>query len=166
MAERRVRVPFPSTVIKSLFTHCCVFLLLMSEPVRNVLMRNQTLTMFSINPLVHIYQENDRRTNRRTNLQASLHSQRRASCSKSAAGLLPCCHQADIRMRSHRLLRLDDNKSTAVSLFSRLCIHKLHASCFSNFLQICEYHVATRLNCSLMKSTKLLQIVDKLAASW
>ena len=27
--------------------------------------------------------------------------------------LLPCCHQADIRMRSHRLLRLDDNKSAA-----------------------------------------------------
>ena len=24
-----------------------------------------------------------------------------------------CCHQADIRMRSHRLLRLDDNKSAA-----------------------------------------------------
>ena len=42
-----------------------------------------------------------------------LHSQKRASCSKSAAGLLPCCHQADIRMRSHRLLRLDDNKSAA-----------------------------------------------------
>ena len=35
---------------------------------------------------------------------------KRASCSKSAAGLLPCCHQADIRMRSHRLLRLDDDK--------------------------------------------------------
>ena len=37
-----------------------------------------------------------------------------ASCSKSAVGLLPCCHQADIRMRSHRLLRLiNDNKSAA-----------------------------------------------------
>ena len=54
-----------------LHRHCCVFLLLMSEPVRNVQMRNQTLTMFAINPLVHIYEENDRRTN----LQASLHSQ-------------------------------------------------------------------------------------------
>ena len=32
---------------------------------------------------------------------------------KSVAGLLPCSHQADIRMRSHRLLRLDDNKSAA-----------------------------------------------------
>ena len=42
-----------------------------------------------------------------------LHSQKRASCSKSIAGLLLCCHQADIRMRSHRLLRLDDNKSAA-----------------------------------------------------
>ena len=37
----------------------------------------------------------------------------RASCTKPAAGLLPCCHQADIRMRSHRLLRLVDNKSAA-----------------------------------------------------
>ena len=33
------------------------------------------------------------------------------SCSQSAAGLLPCIHEADIRMRSHRLLRLDDDKS-------------------------------------------------------
>ena len=40
-------------------------------------------------------------------------SQKRASCSKSAAGLLLCSHQADIRMRSYRLLRLDDNKSAA-----------------------------------------------------
>ena len=36
---------------------------------------------------------------------ARLHSQKRASCSESAVGLLPCSHQADIRMRSHRLLR-------------------------------------------------------------
>ena len=31
----------------------------------------------------------------------------------SAAVLLPCCHQADIRMRLRHLLRLDDNKSAA-----------------------------------------------------
>ena len=42
-----------------------------------------------------------------------LHSKKRANCNKSAAGLLPCSHQDDIRMRSHRLLRLDDNKSAA-----------------------------------------------------
>ena len=42
-----------------------------------------------------------------------IHGQKRASCSKSAAGLLPCCRQADIRMRSHRLLRFDDNKINA-----------------------------------------------------
>ena len=42
-----------------------------------------------------------------------IHSQKSASCSKSAAGLLPCCHQADIRMRSHRLLRFDGNKFSA-----------------------------------------------------
>ena len=52
-----------------------------------------------------------------TNMQYStiqLHSQKCASCSKSAAGLLPCSHQADIRIRPHRMLaRLDDNKSAA-----------------------------------------------------
>ena len=47
----------------------------------------------------------------------AIHSRKRASCSKSAAGLLPCCYQADIRMRSHRLLRLDYNKSAASWLF-------------------------------------------------
>ena len=35
------------------------------------------------------------------------------NCSKSAVGLLPCCHQADIRMRSHCLLRFDGNKFAA-----------------------------------------------------
>ena len=42
-----------------------------------------------------------------------INGQKRASCIKSAAGLLPCSHQDDIRMRLHRLLRLDDNKSAA-----------------------------------------------------
>ena len=42
-----------------------------------------------------------------------LHRQKHASCSKSATGLLPYSHQADIRMSSHCLLRLDDNKSAA-----------------------------------------------------
>ena len=38
--------------------------------------------------------------------------------------LLPCCHQADIRMRSHRLLQLDDNKSAA-------SCQQAHACCLS-----------------------------------
>ena len=42
-----------------------------------------------------------------------LHSKKRASWGKSAVGLLPCSHQADIWMRLHRLLRLDDNKFAA-----------------------------------------------------
>ena len=64
-------------------------------------------------------------------------------CSKSAAGLSPCSlsacshqgDQADMRMRSHCLLRLDDDKS-AVScqhawckLMLRFLIHKLDATC-------------------------------------
>ena len=44
---------------------------------------------------------------------AFIHGQKRAICSKSAISLLPRCRQADMRMRSHRLLRLDDNKSAA-----------------------------------------------------
>ena len=40
-----------------------------------------------------------------------IHSQKRTSCSKSTACLLTGSHQADIRMRSHRLLRFDDNRS-------------------------------------------------------
>ena len=47
--------------------------------------------------------------------QSNLHSKKCASCSKSPAGLLSCCHEADIRMRSHRLLWLHDNKSAASS---------------------------------------------------
>ena len=46
-------------------------------------------------------------------ISRELHSQNRASCRKSVAGLLPCSHQDDIRMRSNPLLRLDDNKSAA-----------------------------------------------------
>ena len=42
-----------------------------------------------------------------------LHSEKCPNCNKSTAGLLPCNYQADIRMGSHRLLRLDDNKSAA-----------------------------------------------------
>ena len=44
---------------------------------------------------------------------SELHSQIRTSYSKSAAVLLPRSRQANIRMHSHRLLRLDDNKSAA-----------------------------------------------------
>ena len=43
------------------------------------------------------------------------HNQERASCSKSAVGLLPFSHQADIRMHSHCLPRLDENKPAASS---------------------------------------------------
>ena len=39
---------------------------------------------------------------------------KRTNCSKSAAGILPGSHQADtMRMHSHRLLGLDDNKAVA-----------------------------------------------------
>ena len=96
-----------------------------------------------------------------------LHSQKCPSCSKSAAGLLLCCHQADIRMRSHRLLRLDDNKSAAscqqdwCKLIIEVFIHKLDANCFNNLWQVCKYQVDTSLI-----FTDLLQLdeVNRLAA--
>ena len=43
----------------------------------------------------------------------NLHSQKWASYSKSAAGLLSCSHQGDTRIRSHRLFRCNGNKSAA-----------------------------------------------------
>ena len=65
-------------------------------------------------------------------------SSTQAETCRSAAGLLTFGHQADIRMRSHRLLRLDDNKSAAscqqagCKLVIEIFIHKLDASCSNN----------------------------------
>ena len=50
----------------------------------------------------------------------AIHSQKGTSCSKSVAGLLPCSHQANIRMRSHRLLQLDDNNSSLLQVVNGL----------------------------------------------
>ena len=47
------------------------------------------------------------------NILFNLHSQKWASCSKSAAGLLSCSHQGDISIRSHCLFRRYGNKSAA-----------------------------------------------------
>ena len=44
---------------------------------------------------------------------SAMRSEKHQSYSKSASGFLPCSRQAGIRMRSDRLLRLDDNKSVA-----------------------------------------------------
>ena len=82
--------------------------------------------------------------------EAHIHSQKRASWSKSAVGLLPCSHQDDIRMRSYRLLRLDDNKSAArcQQAWWKLIVktfHMLDASCVNNMQQVCKYQVATSL---------------------
>ena len=79
-----------------------------------------------------------------------VHRQKRASCSKSAVGLLPCSHQADIRMCSHCLLRLDDNKS------AESCEH---AWC-KFIVNVCKYQVSTSLI-----FTDLLQPVEHLQQS-
>ncbi len=61
-----------------------------------------------------------------------------------------CYHQVDIRMRSHRLLQLDDNKSvtSCCMLLNRLAaIYELRARlmqvvCFINLQQVCKYQDA------------------------
>ena len=67
-------------------------------------------------------------------------------------GFFPGSHQADIRMRSHCLPWLDDNKSAAscqhmldVSKLWKHFIHKLQSSCFNNFQRVCKYQVGTSL---------------------
>ena len=90
----------------------------------------------------------------------TLHRQKRASYSKSAAGLLPCCHQADIRMRSHRLLRLDDDKSAAScqQAWCKLIVKTFYPQVWCKLLQqVCKYQVATSLI-----FTDLLQLVGNL----
>ena len=76
---------------------------------------------------------------------------KRTSCSKSAAGLLLSSHQGDIRMRSQRLLRLDNNKSATscqqacCKLIVKTLIHKLDVNCF-NKQKLCKHQVASNSN--------------------
>ena len=83
-----------------------------------------------------------------------------ASCSKSAAGLLPCCHQDDIRMRSHRLLRLDDNKSAASCQHAwfKLIIGTLYSQAWCKVFQ--------QLAPSLQISSCNKSDFHRLAATW
>ena len=95
-------------------------------------------------------------------------SQKRVSCSKSAAGLLPFCHQADIRMRSHRLLLLDGNKSASscqqacCKLIVKTFYPQAGGKLFDNSQQACKYQDATSLI-----FTDLLQLyeVNRLATT-
>ena len=81
------------------------------------------------------------------------------------AGFLPGSHQADIWMRSHRLLWLDDNKSAAscqpawCKLILKLFVHKFDASRFNNLQQACKYQVVSSLI-----FMDLVQLDDKLIA--
>ena len=68
---------------------------------------------YQINLLYHWKEDSVSRKEISKSIVWQIHGQKCESCSKSATGLLPCCHQADIRMRVHLLLRLDSNKSAA-----------------------------------------------------
>ena len=89
-----------------------------------------------------------------------VHSQKRASCITSAAGLLPCCHQADIRMRSHRLLRLDDNRSAA-SCQQAWCNLIIETLCSQAWCKLFEQLAASLQISSCNKSD-----FHRLAATW
>ena len=83
-----------------------------------------------------------------------------------------CCHQADIRMYSHRLLRLDDNKSAASC--QQICCTLIITTLFTSLMQIvlttCSksenvnlWQVWISKACwNLIRSTDLLQVVDNL----
>ena len=81
-------------------------------------------------------------------------------CCRLAAS---CDHQADIRMRSHRLLRLDDNKS-AVSCQQACC--KLRTT---DLLQVANCRLAASCElqtCCKLRTADLVQIVNcRLAAN-
>ena len=90
---------------------------------------------------------------------------KRGSCSKSATALLLCCHQADIRMRSHRLLRLDENKSAAncQQAWCKMIIETFYPQAWCKLHQVCKYQVETSLI-----FTDLLQVdeFNRLAATF
>ena len=77
----------------------------------NVCLKNRITSFKSWSKLYTVLVK--RRRKQEMKVQSEINSQKRTSYSKSVAGLLPGSHQADIRMRSHRLLPLDDNKSAA-----------------------------------------------------
>ena len=58
-----------------------------------------------------------------------LDSQKRTSCSRSAAGLLPCCHQIDIRIRSHRSLAPAWWQQVCCKLSTRFLLSTAQVSC-------------------------------------
>ena len=61
------------------------------------------------------------------NLKDDEDNQKRERCSKFAPGLLFCSHRAHIRMRSNRLLRLDDNKFAGMTSLLQV-VNRLDAS--------------------------------------
>ena len=98
---------------------------------------------------------------RRVVQEGTVHGQKRAGFNKFVAGLLlPGSHRADIRMRSHRLLRLDDTVASCQQAWCKLVVktcfvYKLDASCFNKSENVKLHQVASSLNfgCNLMKLT-------------
>ena len=96
-----------------------------------------------MNPLVQIYQKEDDPAVKITEkMQASVNSEKRASCSKSASHLLYCYQQADVRMRWHCLLPLDDNSLLQV---------------VNNLMQV---------DCRDFLSARLRQVVSAYCSQW
>lgn len=90
-------------------------------------------------------------------------------CSWSFAGLLFCSHQADLRMRLHRLFRLDDNCCKLVSLLqvdnmldaswlSRLLLHQAWCKLF----QVASSLISTGLMQLVMTNLHQVGKIDNL----
>ena len=86
------------------------------------------------------------------------------------ACLLPCSHQADIRLRSHRLLRLDDNKSAAscqqacckliAKTFTVVAMEVLIKYCINSFLKLTNSFDRKLINFLQNCSTSLLFVCN------
>ena len=77
-------------------------------------------------------------------LTSQLYSSKHTNCGKTVADLLPESHQDDIRICSHRLFRLADNR-----------IYKIDASCFNKFPKSANIKLhpirVSQIRCILMK---------------
>ena len=76
--------------------------------------------MYTVNKAIAITLRDHHRSTDYTAKSIKNKLQQFTSCSKSGAGLLPCSRQADIGMRSHRLLRPDDNMQVCCKLSTGL----------------------------------------------
>ena len=82
--------------------------------------------------------------------------------SKSGSGLMPCCHQANIRVRQHRLLQPDNNRLLCWELSTDLL------QVASTDIKYCntdyqKFHKFHKFHCD--EPASLIQLNEKLAST-